>query len=845
MVKAFTRLPKNVKPIHYVLTVTPDLNSYKANGTVTIDLEISDYQSTTLRINCAEIVINCATLNSHASESVEFDLDNEEAHITFPAEAFSQNSKLHIDFQADINNKMKGFYRSKYTKNDGSIGYIATTHFEPTGARMAFPCFDEPSFRSTFQINLISPADLQTLSNMNIEATTNSQSGTKHVKFATTPSMPTYLVAFIFGEFDHVERFTKNNIPVRVYTPLKQGEYGVLAAEFGVKCVEWYEDFFGIKYPLPKLDMIGIMDYPLGGMENWGLITYAMRALMYNPETDSKDSWQIVLAIIAHEIAHMWFGNYVTIEWWSDLWLKEGFATFLQYYCCDQILPDAKIWDVFKLIRYTKALELDGLQSSHPIEVNVGHPRECSQVFDQISYSKGASLIRMLFHWMGEDKFKKATSHYLTKHAYESCKTVQLWEAFEESINSPEFPVRQVGKQWTAMKNYPVIKAELIGGTELKLSQTCVCESGQKWQVPLNVRINDQDWKILMSADTTTLTVPTNALININPDAGSFIRCNYSQELLDRMFQNFTAQSAHDKMSIMSDLFHQVNATTLSLTDFLTIIFKHYSDIELDYAIFAEMFKIFALLAEIIQKSGQTKQWAAKRMAFIKSHFAKIGYSAKEGESLDNEMLRPLFIGQLIGLGDEECINWGTQAYKTGNFTQKIGAVVYKAYLKSNEPNALNNLIALYDETPIEQSAKRSNLRTAMGSLVSCEKSCQAGIDCVFSEQFSQSERGWMLGALPTMAGGNFSSYFDKIFMPKFLDIHKELQETVYIFQQLVKATLSQIADKKQIDGFMDLIDKHQIKEAHMAVAQGKDCALVNCGIVDRESDRLAKFFSN
>ena len=247
---------------------------------------------------------------------------------------------------------MKGFYRSKYTKPDGTIGYIGTTHFEPTGARLAFPCFDEPSFRSTFQVNLVNnDKEIETLSCMNVVKNTE-ENGKTTVVYANTPSMPTYLVAFIFGKFDHVERFTKNNLPVRVYTPLGQGEHGVLAAEFGAKCVDFYEEFFDIKYPLPKLDMIGIEDYPLGGMENWGLITYAMRCLIYNPKTDTKMKWQTILAIVAHEVAHMWFGNLVTIEWWSDLWLKEGFATFLQYYCCDKICPEAKIWDVFMTQRY-------------------------------------------------------------------------------------------------------------------------------------------------------------------------------------------------------------------------------------------------------------------------------------------------------------------------------------------------------------------------------------------------------------------------------------------------------------------------------------------------------------
>ena len=319
---------------------------------------------------------------------------------------------------------MAGFYRSSYEdeKGSGSKKWMAVTQFEATDARRAFPCWDEPAVKSTFSISITAPKHLTVLSNMDALETKEQDDLVEH-KFRTTPLISTYLIAWALGEFESIEKVNQNGVKVRVYTTEGLSSKGKFALDVAARTLDFFTEYFGIAYPLPKMDLLAVHDFGAGAMENWGLVTYRTVYLLFDEENSSLKTKQNVAYVVGHELAHQWFGNLVTMEWWSDLWLNEGFATWVGWLAADHLFHEWNIWNEFIMDDCQAGLKLDSLRSSHPIEVPVRNPAEITQIFDSISYSKGASVIRMLVDFLGEGTFQKGLRSYLQKHKYSNAKT--------------------------------------------------------------------------------------------------------------------------------------------------------------------------------------------------------------------------------------------------------------------------------------------------------------------------------------------------------------------------------------------------------------------------------------
>lgn len=371
---------------------------------------------TEIILNALDINILEATLikddgSKHYSKDITYSTVNETVTIKFE-EVAPQEAILQMHFEGVLNDKMKGFYRSKYLTSNGEEAYAAVTQFEATDARRCFPCWDEPAIKATFDIKLVVPVDRVALSNMPVKEEKSLEDGLRKLCFEKTPIMSTYLVAVVVGEFDFVEDKSSDGVVVRVYTPLGKKEQGMFALKVATKVLPYYNDYFKIAYPLPKMDLIAIADFSAGAMENWGLITYRETFVLVDPDNTSLIRKQSIALTVGHEIAHQWFGNLVTMEWWTHLWLNEGYASFVEFLCVDHLFPEYEIWTQFVTDMYTRALELDALQNSHPIEVEVGHPTEIDEIFDEISYNKGASVIRMLHNYLGDEAFRKGMFFY-------------------------------------------------------------------------------------------------------------------------------------------------------------------------------------------------------------------------------------------------------------------------------------------------------------------------------------------------------------------------------------------------------------------------------------------------
>lgn len=459
-------LPDNVKPVHYTLTVEPDFSTFTYLGTVEIELDVKqDSNSISLNVNDIEIhettlqvdgtPVSSAPSLSHNAETQTTTID-----LTGGAQLKAgQKALLKHRFTGSLNDKMAGFYRSSWSK-DGQEHFIASTQFEATDARRAFPCFDEPALKATFTVTLIADKEKTCLSNMDVarevEVDSTITPGTKRkaVTFHKSPIMSTYLVAFIVGDLEYYET-NKFRLPIRTYcTPDQDISHGVYAAELAAKTLEFYEKEFGIPYPLPKLDMVAVPDFSAGAMENWGLVTYRVVAVLLDEKTSSSGTRYRLAETVQHELAHQWFGNLVTMDFWEGLWLNEGFATWMSWYSCNAFYPEWKVWDGYVSDSWASALALDSLRSSHPIEVPVKVADEINQIFDDISYAKGSAVIRMISKWLGEDVFMEGIRNYLKKHAYGNTTTNDLWAALSAASGKD---VENVGTIWTKKIGFPVL----------------------------------------------------------------------------------------------------------------------------------------------------------------------------------------------------------------------------------------------------------------------------------------------------------------------------------------------------------------------------------------------------
>jgi aminopeptidase 2 len=427
------------------LDVNQDTTSISLN---TIDLKIHSTQ-----VTAGETVISENPTLSH-------DGDSQTTKVSFDKTiSKGTKAKLTMTFTGTLNDNMAGFYRSSFKAEDGSTTYMATTQMEPTDARRAFPCFDEPALKAKFTVTLVADDKMTCLSNMDVasEKTVDSKitSGKrKAVTFNPTPLMSTYLLAFIVGELNYIET-NSFRVPVRVYAPKDRNiEHGRYSLELAAKTLEFYEKTFDSDFPLPKMDMIAIPDFSAGAMENWGLVTYRVVDVLIDEKNSSAAVKQRVAEIVQHELAHQWFGNLVTMDFWDGLWLNEGFATWMSWYSCNAFYPDWKVWEGYVTDNLAGALSLDSLRSSHPIEVPVKRADEINQIFDAISYSKGSSVIRMISKYVGEETFMEGIRRYLKKHAYGNTETGDLWAALSDASGKDVGKVMDI---WTKKVGFPVV----------------------------------------------------------------------------------------------------------------------------------------------------------------------------------------------------------------------------------------------------------------------------------------------------------------------------------------------------------------------------------------------------
>ena len=453
------RLPRTVLPRRYALTLTPDLGAATFEGSVDIDVEVAE-PTREVVLNAIELEIDEAWVevggraprrHRHASTRRPSGPPSPSPRTLPPGDAV-----VSLRFRGLLNDKLRGFYRSTFTDDDGVERVIATTQFEATDARRAFPCWDEPDLKARFAITLVLDDELHAVSNAAI-ASDEVLDGQRRVRFAETMTMSTYLVAFIVGPLEVTEPVDVAGTPLRLLCPpgkLHLTAFGLEVAEFSLR---YLADYFDIPYPGDSMDLVAIPDFAFGAMENLGCVTFRETLLLADPEHATQGELQNVVDVIAHELAHMWFGDLVTMKWWNGIWLNEAFATFMELKVTDAFRPEWERWVSFGLARST-AFDTDALQTTRPIEYPVVSPADAEGMFDVLTYEKGAAVVRMLEQYLGEEEFRAGIRKYMANHQYGNTETTDLWDAIEEATGEP---VRRIMDSWIFQGGHPIVSVEV------------------------------------------------------------------------------------------------------------------------------------------------------------------------------------------------------------------------------------------------------------------------------------------------------------------------------------------------------------------------------------------------
>ncbi len=763
------RLASYIQPERYQITLKPDLKAFIFDGEEIITIALKK-ETKKITIHSKDIDIQNAEITQgkkHLFASrISYDEKMETAIFIFPESIKPGRVIILLVFRGILNDTMHGFYRSRY-EVDGKEYHIATTQFEATDARRAFPCFDEPALKAIFEVKLIVPNKSTAISNTMPTTIAEHSAGYQIIEFSPTPKMSTYLVAFIVGDFEYIEQKTKEGVLVRVFVTPGKKHQAQFALDCAVKTLSFFTEYFGITYPLSVLDMIAIPDFSAGAMENWGAITYRESMLLIDPDHSSAATRQLVALVIAHEIAHQWFGNLVTMEWWTHLWLNEGFASYIEYLAVDHIFPDWNIWTQFITQDLAGALSLDALKHTHPIEVTVRHPDEISEIFDAVSYSKGASVIRMLAEYLGEKDFRDGLRFYLKKHSYKNTSTIHLWESFEKISKKP---VSKMMKTWTGKSGYPILRVrrqgEIVYIQQERFFTSPLskkeCSDSTIWQVPLSISGRDLliIEKFILTKKSTNARLQTinyklqtshnDGWIKLNAGESSVVRVNYEPKLWSSLYGAILDGniSPIDRLGLIRDSFDLVIAGELDTPHVLSFAGAYRN--ETDYSVLVELSSGLSRVHNLIHKESFLPAYKKFCLDIFSPMVKKVGWKKKYGESHLNTLSRSLILGNAGLYGDADVIKHARTMFngvaKNKNILPAdLRSVVYMSTARSGDSRAYEKLISMYKHATLHEEKNR--ISAAIGSFPDTEL-CQKALTFALSKDVRQQDTIRFIGSV-------------------------------------------------------------------------------------------------
>jgi puromycin-sensitive aminopeptidase len=728
MSKKVKRLFAGFAPKHYAIDIDPDRDSMRLRGSVTIAGKKSGrpsqrltFHQQGLKITAASIIkkdkkgardIPVARINHHkAFEEVRLHADE----MLYPGKY-----EVRMEFSGEITRNMEGIYPC-FFKHGGQDKRLIATQFESHHAREAFPCIDEPEAKATFDLTVASPKGETIIANTPVKEQKEAN-GKLVTTFETTPVMSTYLLAFVYGELAYKEAKTKRGVVVRTYATPDNVAHTDFALETAVKCLEFYEDYFDIAYPLAKCDFIALPDFASGAMENWGCITFREQALLVDPANTSLPGKQRVAEVICHELTHQWFGNLITMRWWTDLWLNEGFATWMAYLAMDHLFPEWEVWTDFITDGQQYALKLDALANTHAIEVPINHPDEIRTIFDAISYEKGASCIHMLAAFLGEVPFRDGLRHYLKTHAYGNTDTVNLWDALEKVSGKP---VRDFMAAWIGQAGYPLVRAHI--GDEVHLAQEQFLlnpisreeraqdKIGTLWPVPLTANAPLAD---LFEVEETTLPAPKQAQpLLLNKDHGSFYRTAYDSGHLARLASAVRggALSPLDRLGLLSDTFDAAKAGYATTADALMLLEAYRG--EDNHAVWDVIAGDVAAIRRLLNDK-QLADFNPYVRALVAAQLRRLGWDAGKDESHFDTLLRPTILAMAAMADDPAVLKEAKQRFEqlqtegAKSTAPDIRGVIYTATARHGDAQTFQHLQDMHNSST--SSEERLKLAAAL-----------------------------------------------------------------------------------------------------------------------------------
>ncbi|XP_063596358.1 aminopeptidase N-like isoform X1 [Penaeus indicus] len=695
--KIDVRLPRSVKPLHYKVKLQPLINgNFSILGYVEVEVEVLEATSN-VTLHIADIVTKNETIKLAPSDQVQgpgvgitkHSYDNErQFYIAELGEDLVVGEKyvLSMEFEGYLNDQLHGFYRSTYKAEDGSDRLIASTQFQPTDARRAFPCFDEPGMKATFEVYLGREEGMSSISNMpKFESLPiEGQPGWVWDHFNTSVPMSTYLVAFVISDFSHMNSTANDHVLFRVWARKAAIEQANYALTTGPDILTFFEGYFDVPFPLPKQDMIAIPDFSAGAMENWGLITYRETAMLYDPAVSAASNKQRVVVVVAHELAHQWFGNLVTPEWWTDLWLNEGFASFMEFLGVNHSEPSWKMMEQFVTEDLQDVFAIDCLESSHPISIPVGHPDEINEIFDRISYAKGASIIRMMNHFLTEATFRKGLSNYLTELKYQNAEQDDLWQylttaAHEDNTLPADVTVKKIMDTWTLQMGYPVIKVTRSSdGTSATVSQerfllvknpNSTDTHDYKWWVPLSYTTETnpdfettkpQRWMMDTEEQLTISSLPAkDKWVIFNVQETGYYRVNYDVEnwnlIIQQLKDNHEAFHVINRAQIIDDVLNLARGGQISYDTALSV--NAYLGKEVEFVPWDSALNNLAYLENMFTRSSGYGDLKSYLLDILIPLYNSVGFDDNLNDPHLDQYKRVKALSWACNLGYQDCVD--------------------------------------------------------------------------------------------------------------------------------------------------------------------------------------------
>ena len=578
------RLPSSVHPEHYDLTLDLDIEGGRFTGSVTVSAVVTA-ETDVVVLNAEDLTIDSATVTADGGQpsACRIDVDaNEQRLLLHPGRTLTPGPiQVALTFDGRFNDQLVGPYLSHFPGPDGETATLATTQFEATHARKCFPCWDEPAFKATFALTLVVDPGHEAIANSAEVDRTTTPDGRRAVNFAPTMKMSTYLVAFVVGPLEITDPVDVDGVEVRVVHTPGKGDLTGFALETAAFALRYFTDYFALPYPGDKIDLIGIPDFAFGAMENLGCVTFREVLVLIDPSQATQAELQRSADVINHELAHMWFGDLVTMAWWNGLWLNEAFATFMEMKCTDAFRPQWQRWVDFSLSR-TAAFDTDTLASTRPIEFEVVSPDEAESMFDILTYEKGGAVVRMLEQYLGEDEFRAGIVRYMAENAYGNAETTDLWDAIEAETGQP---VRRIMDSWIFQGGFPLISVATEGTTVTFTQERMVFAGGDEtsetdWAVPLLFRWRAQgaeepvSSRVLLDGEHTTVELGAEPeWLVANAGATGFVRVAYHADLLDALAEVALDElTALERYALVDDAYAAVLADRMSSMSFVTLI---------------------------------------------------------------------------------------------------------------------------------------------------------------------------------------------------------------------------------------------------------------------------------